>query len=290
MAVLLEQLLELHFGAVHGRCEILLAAPFLDELAACGLDLGAADAVEGDLQRLHIPADRLHGLLFEHTREEGYQLFLALPGKFVLGRRPPFGQLVGSSLLGRLALQFQPGILCRERRLLVREVHFGAGRHCLLVGFGRYRLGNRLDTGTLRTRRSIGFRNGFFCRGRFCFGFFRRRLFRYGFLSRRRFRNRFLCHGRFRFGFFRHGFLCRGRFHRGHFRDGFLRRRRFRNGFFCRGRFRHGFRLRRCGGLGFRDFGSRFGSYSLHIFSSIADLLLGSRKIRIFSSHLSTRF
>ena len=198
--------------------------------------------------------------------------------------------MVGSSLLGRLALQFQPGILCRERRLLVREVHFGAGRHCLLVGFGRYRLGNRLDTGTLRTRRSIGFRNGFFCRGRFCFGFFRRRLFRYGFLSRRRFRNRFLCHGRFRFGFFRHGFLCRGRFHRGHFRDGFLRRRRFRNGFFCRGRFRHGFRLRRCGGLGFRDFGSRFGSYSLHIFSSIADLLLGSRKIRIFSSHLSTRF
>ena len=68
-AVLLEQLLELHLDAVHCRCEILFGAAFLDEFAACGFDLGAADAVEGDLQRLHIPADRLHGLLFEHARE-----------------------------------------------------------------------------------------------------------------------------------------------------------------------------------------------------------------------------
>ena len=245
MAVLLEQLLELYFGAVHGRCEIFFAAPLLDELAACGLDLGAADAVESDLQRLHIPADRLHGLLFEHTHKEGYQLFLALPGKLVLGGRRFLGQLVGSGLFGRLALQFQPGILRGERRLLVREIHFGTGRHGLLAGFGLHRLGNGLDTGTLRTRRGLGFRHGL--------------------LRRRR---------------FSHGHLCRGRS-----RNGF-----FRLGFFCRGCFHDGFRLRCCGGLGFRDFGSHFGSYGLHIFSSIADSLLGSRKIRIFSSHLSTRF
>ena len=68
-AVLLEQLLELHFDPVHCRREILFGAALLDEFAACGFDLGTADAVEGDLQRLHIPADRLHGLLFEHARE-----------------------------------------------------------------------------------------------------------------------------------------------------------------------------------------------------------------------------
>ena len=53
-----ELLLELHFGSVHRRGEILLGAALLDETAACGLDLGAADAVEGDFQRLDIPADR----------------------------------------------------------------------------------------------------------------------------------------------------------------------------------------------------------------------------------------
>ena len=137
------------------------------------------------------------------------------------------------------------GILRGERRLLVREIHFGTGRHGLLAGFGLHRLGNGLDTGTLRTRRGLGFRHGL--------------------LRRRR---------------FSHGHLCRGRS-----RNGF-----FRLGFFCRGCFHDGFRLRCCGGLGFRDFGSHFGSYGLHIFSSIADSLLGSRKIRIFSSHLSTRF
>ena len=195
-------------------------------------------------------ADRLHGLLFEHTRKEGYQLFLALPGKLVLGGRRFLGQLVGSGLFSRLALQFQPGILRGERRLLVREIHFGTGRHGLLAGFGLHRLGNGLDTGTLRTRRGLGFRHGL--------------------LRRRR---------------FSHGHLCRGHLCRGRSRNGF-----FRLGFFCRGCFHDGFRLRCCGGLGFRDFGSHFGSYGLHIFSSIADSLLGSRKIRIFSSHLSTRF
>ena len=142
-------------------------------------------------------------------------------------------------------LSRMPGILRGERRLFVREIHFGTGRHGLLAGFGLHRLGNGLDTGTLRTRRGPGFRHGL--------------------LRRRRFSPGHLCRGRSRNGFFRLGFFCRGCFH-------------------------DGFRLRCCGGLGFRDFGSHFGSYGLHIFSSIADSLLGSRKIRIFSSHLSTRF
>ena len=50
-----------------------------------GLDLGAADAVESDLQRLHIPADRLHGLLFEHSGEQRHQLLLAFAGELVRG-------------------------------------------------------------------------------------------------------------------------------------------------------------------------------------------------------------
>ena len=83
---------------------------------------------------------------------------------------------------------------------------------------------------------------------------------------------------RFGGGVFRHDGL------HGHFR-GCLRN--LRSGFF-----RNGGRLRgRLGGghFGFRDSGSH-GRIRLRIFSRRADLLLGSRKCRFFSSHFSTRF
>ena len=75
-----------------------------------------------------------------------------------------------------------------------------------------------------------------------------------------------------------------GRLRHGGFRG---RVRNLRNGFF-----RSGGRLRsRSGGghFGFRDSGSH-GRIRLRIFSRRADLLLGSRKCRFFSSHFSTRF
>ena len=91
--------------------------------------------------------------------------------------------------------------------------------------------------------------------------------------------------------------------HRSRSRSGF--RSRFGDGLFGQrfaygrlGGGRCGFALRDSGRFGFcnrsrfgiRDFGSHFGSCLLHIFSSLADLLLRSRKNRIFSSHLNTRF
>jgi len=88
--------------------------------------------------------------------------------------------------------------------------------------------------------------------------------------------------------------FCGSRF-RSRFGDGLFGQR------FAYGRLgggRCGFALRDSGRFGFcnrsrfgiRDFGSHFGSCLLHIFSSLADLLLRSRKNRIFSSHLNTRF
>ena len=256
-AVLLELLLELNFGAVHRRSEILLGAALLDEAAACGLDLGAADAVKGDLQRLHIPADRLHGLLFEHPGEQGHQLLLAFSGELVLLGLLR-GEFLRGLLLGRRALDLQPGILRRERSLLIGKVHLHVpGR--VLLRFRNLRPGGRLDPGTFGARRSLLPGNplrGGLLRRRFCGG-------RFGNPGRR-------------FG--------GGRLRHGGFRG---RVRNLRNGFF-----RSGGRLRsRSGGghFGFRDSGSH-GRIRLRIFSRRADLLLGSRKCRFFSSHFSTRF
>ena len=78
--------------------------------------------------------------------------------------------------------------------------------------------------------------------------------------------------------------FCGGRLRHGGFRG---RVCNLRNGFF-----RSGGRLRSrsCGGhFGFRDSDSH-GRIRLRIFSRRADLLLGSRKCRFFSSHFSTRF
>ena len=245
MAVLLEELsFRLYFGAVHGRCENLFAAPSSTNFAACGLDLGAGGAVEAIFSASTSRRIDCTGCSSSIRIKRATSSSLALPGKLVLRRtalpgpvgrqrplqpsRPP----VPARHPARRAPPLRPRNPLRHR----------PARPPSPVGL--HRLGNGLDTGTLRTRRGG---------------------FRHGLLRRRR---------------FSHGHLCRGRS-----RNGF-----FRLGFFCRGCFHDGFRLRCCGGLGFRDFGSHFGSYGLHIFSSIADSLLGSRKIRIFSSHLSTRF
>ena len=285
-AVLLEQLLELHLDAVHSRCEILFGAAFLDEFAACGFDLGAADAVEGDLQRLHIPADRLHGLLFEHARKQSHQLLLAPAREFVFGIGGASRHLLGLGLLGGLALQFESGVLRRQRGLLVREIHLHVGRRSLLFRLRYDRFGRRLDPGAFRTRRLFSgsrFRSRFGGRSLgndLCGGDFSRRHLRRRTLPvcRR------LC-----------GSLAGSRSFRSRFGDGLFGRR------FAYGRLgggRCGFALRGSGRFGFcsrsrfgiRDFGSHFGSCLLHIFSSLADLLLRSRKNRIFSSHLNTRF
>ena len=210
-----------------------------------GLDLGAADAVKGDLQRLHIPADRLHGLLFEHPGEQGHQLLLAFSGELVLLGLLR-GEFLRGLLLGRHALDLQPGILRRERSLLIGKVHLHVpGR--VLLRFRNLLPGGRLDPGTFGARRSLLAGNPL-----------------RGGLLRRRFGGGRLRHG---------GFRGRGR--------------NLRNGFF-----RSGGRLRSrsCGGhFGFRDSDSH-GRIRLRIFSRRADLLLGSRKCRFFSSHFSTRF
>ena len=118
-----------------------------------GLDLGAADAVKGDLQRLHIPADRLHGLLFEHPGEQGHQLLLAFSGELVLLGLLR-GEFLRGLLLGRRALDLQPGILRRERSLLIGKVHLHVpGR--VLLRFRNLRPGGRLDPGTFGARRSL---------------------------------------------------------------------------------------------------------------------------------------
>ena len=162
LTVYLELLLELHFGSVHRRGEILLGAALLNETAACGLDLGAADAVEGDFQRLDIPADRLHGLLFEHPGKQRHQLLLAFAGELVrgVGRLP--GQTVGGLLLGRFVLDLQSGVLRGERSLLVGEIHLHVGRRSLFGGFG-HGFRRRLDAGALRPRSGLlgrGFLHG----------------------------------------------------------------------------------------------------------------------------------
>ena len=170
-----------------------------------GLDLGAADAVKGDLQRLHIPADRLHGLLLEHPGKQPHQLLLALSGETVFGRLLAGGTL-GGVLLGGCLVQFESGAPRGQGGILVREIDLYIGRSLVLIGFRLHRLRHGFDPGTFGTR---------------------------------------------------------------------LRR--------------VGLGLRRCGQFGLYGISSRFGS-SLHILSHGADLLLGSRKVRFFSSHLSTRF
>ena len=222
-----------------------------------GLDLGAADAVKGDLQRLHIPADRLHGLLFELPGELGHQRLLAFSGELVLLGLLR-GELLRGLLLGRRALDLQPGILRRERSLLIGKVHLHVpGR--VLLRFRNHLPGGRLDPGTFGARRSLLPGNplrGGLLRRRFCG-------VRFGNPGRR------FCGGRLRHG----GFRGRGR--------------NLRNGFF---RIGGRLRSRSCGGhFGFRDSDSH-GRIRLRIFSRRADRLFGSRKCRFFSSHFSTRF
>ena len=245
-AVLPEQLLELHLGAVHGGRELLLGAPLLNEAAARSLHLGAAQPVEGDLQRLHVAPQRLHGLFPEHLPEQGHQLLLALSGETVLGRgslrRQPFGGL----LLGRGLVQFEPGAPGRQRGVLVRKVHLHLlGRILLLRGF--HGLRRRPDAGAARTRRILlphGLPGGNLSGD--LFG-----------------------------GSLRHGISGSGL--PGGIRPGF-----------CAGGLRdRGFR--RSGHFGIGDAVGRLAG-SDHIFSRRADLLLGSRKVRFFSSHFSTRF
>ena len=204
-AVFTEQLLELRLDAIDGRCEILLGSPLLDEAAAGSLNLGAAQTVEGDLQRLDIAADRLHGLLLEHPGKQPHQLLLALSGETVFGRLLAGGTL-GGVLLGGCLVQFESGAPRGQGGILVREIDLYIGRSLVLIGFRLHRLRHGFDPGTFGTR---------------------------------------------------------------------LRR--------------VGLGLRRCGQFGLYGISSRFGS-SLHILSHGADLLLGSRKVRFFSSHLSTRF
>ena len=255
LAVYLELLLELDLGAVHRRGEILLGAALLDEAAACGLDLGAADAVEGDLQRLDIPADRLHGLLLEHPGEQRHQLLLAFAGELVRGVGRLLRKLVGRGLLGRLALDIQPGVLRGERSLLIGEIHLCVTRRSLLVDRFGHGFGHRLDAGALGPRSFLLGRGLLDGSG----------LFRRSFLL-----GRGLLNGN---SLFRRSFLL-GRGSLGGRPDD------FRGG--------NGLRLGD-GILGFGDFGSH-GRIRLHIFSRRADILLGSRKCRFFSSHLSTHF
>ena len=274
-AVFAEELLELHLRPVDRRRELLLLAPLLDEAAARSLDFGAAQAVEGDLQRLDLPAQRLHGLLLEHPGKERHELLLALAGKPVLGRSRIES---GRSLLVGLFTQFEPGTPGGQLGLLVRKIDLRL-HHRLLVGIDRHGLG--LNAGPTGARRGCGFRSGRRLRCRGGIGRCRRRLRRSG----RSFGHRF-------------GFCLLHRFCRLLFR---LRRRRFcrlhrgliarrnRGGSGCRcGRLlRSGCgRCRGCGGFGFGGHGGN----RLHIFSHGADLLLGSRKCRFFSSHRSTRF
>ena len=233
------------------------------------------------LQRLHIPADRLHGLLFEHPGEQGHQLLLAFPGELVLLGRLR-GKFLRGLLLGRRALDLQPGVLRRERSLLIGKVHpHLPGR--FLLRFRSRRLGGRLDPHTFGARRNL--LPGNFLRGKLLDRRFGGGLLRiggrFGFGGGRfdgpgrSFRNP---GRRFGGGFFRHDGL------HGHFR-GCLRN--LRSGFFRSGGLLRG----RLGGghFGFRDSGSH-GRIRLRIFSRRADLLLGSRKCRFFSSHFSTRF
>ena len=133
-AVLAEQILETGLGIVHRGHELLGSASGLDERPAGRLVLGAMQPVEGDLQRLHVAAQRLHGTLLEHPGEQLRQLGLALAVVGILHRSRLF--LGGLRLLGHLFAQLQTGRLHGQRRLLVREIH---ARHRLLVRPG----GNR---------------------------------------------------------------------------------------------------------------------------------------------------
>ena len=145
--VVAEELLQAHLGAVDRGREGRLVAPLPEEGAAGRLDLGAADAVEGDLERLHLAADRLHGTLGQQRGEDREQLLLALAGEALLAdrrRRERFGR----SLLGRLVLDLQAGALGRQRGLLVGKVDRGHRRGLLLDVGELLRPGHHLGLGT----------------------------------------------------------------------------------------------------------------------------------------------
>ena len=207
---------------------------------------------KGDLQRLHIPADRLHGLLLEHPGEQRHQLLLAFAGELVRGIGRLFRQPVGRFLLGRFAFDLQSGVLRGERSLLIGEIHLHIPRHSLLVDRLGHGFSRRLDAGALRPRSGL-FGNGLLNRS----GLFGR-----GSLDGDSLFGRSLLDG---------GSL---------------------GGRLCDFRGGNGLRFGRSLGsgiLGFGDFGSH-SRIRLHIFSRRADMLFGSRKCRFFSSHLSTHF
>ena len=257
-AVLLEELLELDLRTVDRRGEILFGAPLGDEMAVCGLHLGTADAVEGDLQRLDVAAQRLHGLLLEHAGEQGHQFLLSLAGELVLGRIGSLlRELPGSLLLGRLALDFQSGVAGSQGGVLIGEVDLDIGRRRFVVLDGN-RLDRRADARPPGPRRSLllRIRSGLGC----CGGLNGPGVFS----SRRRLGNPSRGFGR----------ALRRRFGRSRRRSGVSGRLGV---------------LRIGGRFGFGDFGNLDRS-CLCILSHGADVLLGSRKCRFFSSHHSTRF
>ncbi len=118
-AVLLEQLLEARLVAVGRRHELRLGTALLHECAALGLHRRATLLVEGDLQRLRLAAQRLHGQLLKLPREELHELRAALSGIEIGGTGG--GRLV-LRLLGRLLAQFESGVAGRQRGLLVGEI------------------------------------------------------------------------------------------------------------------------------------------------------------------------
>ena len=167
----------LNFGAV----EILLGAALLDEAAACGLDLGAADAVKGDLQRLDIGGSTARAALRASGRTGPPTppcLFRrTCPPRASARRVPP------RPPPRRRALDLQPGILRRERSLLIGKDHLHVPGHVLLR-FRNLLPGGRLDPGTFGARRSLlagnPLRSGLlrrrFCGGRLRHGGFRGRV------------------------------------------------------------------------------------------------------------------